>query len=97
MWDRHVHTVIFKTITNKDLFCTAHGMLCDSLDGRGVWGRMDTNICMAGSLHCSPETITTLLVIWLYPNTKFKVLKTNKKSWLRERQPDAIQILCIVL
>ena len=73
-----------KQITNKDLFCTAHGMLCDSLDGRGVWGRMDTNICMAGSLHCSPETITTLLVIWLYPNTKFKVLKTNKKSWLEK-------------
>ena len=23
-----------------------------------VWGRMDTCICMAESLHCSPETIT---------------------------------------
>ena len=54
-----------KQITNKDLFCTLHGMLCDSLDGRGVLGGMDTDICMAESLHCSPETITTLLVIWL--------------------------------
>ena len=27
----------------------------------GIWGRMDTCICMAESLHCSPETITTLL------------------------------------
>ena len=35
--------------------------LCSSLDGRGVWGRMDTCICIAESLHCSPETITTLL------------------------------------
>ena len=34
---------------------------CPSLDGTGVWGRMDTCICMAESLHCSPETITTLL------------------------------------
>ena len=33
-----------------------------SLDERGVWGRMDTRICMAESLHCSPETITTLLI-----------------------------------
>ena len=24
--------------------------LCGSLDGRGVWGRMDTSICMAESL-----------------------------------------------
>ena len=32
-------------------------MLCGSLDGRGVWGRMDKR----ESLHCSPKTITTLL------------------------------------
>ena len=37
-------------------------MLYGNLDGRGVWGRMDTCICMADSLHCSPETITTLLI-----------------------------------
>ena len=33
-------------------------MLCDSL----VWRRMDTCIHTAESLHCSPETITTLLI-----------------------------------
>ena len=27
-----------------------------------VWGRMDACICMAESLHCSPEAITTLLI-----------------------------------
>ena len=37
-------------------------MLYGSLDGRGVWGRMDTCICMAKSLCCSSETITTLLI-----------------------------------
>jgi len=37
-------------------------MSCGSLDGRGVWGRMDTCMCMAKSLPCSPETITTLLI-----------------------------------
>ena len=33
-------------------------MLCGSLDGRVVWGRMGTCIWMAESLHCSPEIIT---------------------------------------
>ena len=37
-------------------------MLCGSLDWRGVWGRMDTHICMSESLYCLPETITILLI-----------------------------------
>ena len=45
-------------------------MLCGSLDGSGVWGRMDTCICVAESLCYSPEAITTLFVNQLYPNTK---------------------------
>jgi len=48
-------------------------MLCGSLDGRRVWGRMDTYICMAEFLCCSPKTVTTLLIG--YPsiqNKKFK-------------------------
>ena len=32
-----------------------------SLDGRRVWGRMDTRISMVESLHCSLETITLLI------------------------------------
>ena len=48
-----------------------------SLDGMGVRGRMDTCICMAESLHCSPETTTTLL-IGLSQNKK-KYLKLKKK------------------
>ena len=37
-------------------------VLRNSLDVREVWGRMDTCICVAESLCCSPETVTTLLV-----------------------------------
>ena len=37
-------------------------VLCGSLDGKGGWGRMDTGRCMAESLNCSPETITTLFI-----------------------------------
>ena len=55
----------FKWITNKDLllnyreFCS---MLCGSLDGRGVWGRMDTCTCVPESRRSSPKTITALLI-----------------------------------
>ena len=69
-------TAIFKidnqrgpTVQRKDL-CS---MLCDRLNGKGVWGRMDTCIWMAESLRCSPETITTLLVGYTpIQNKKFK-------------------------
>ena len=44
-------------------------MLCGSLDGRGVWGRMDT--WMAESLHCSRETITALFVNTPVQHKKF--------------------------
>ena len=37
-------------------------MLCGSLDGRGVWGKRDSCICMAESLCCSPETTTALFI-----------------------------------
>ena len=39
-----------------------YSMLCGSLDGRGVWGIMDTCTCVGESLCCSPEAITTLLI-----------------------------------
>ena len=41
---------------------TLLNVICGSLNGREVWGRMDTYICMTGSLCCLPETITTLLM-----------------------------------
>ena len=37
-------------------------MLWGRLDGRPVWGRMNTCICMAESFCCPPDTITTLLI-----------------------------------
>ena len=45
-------------------------MLCGSLDGRGVWGRMETRICMAESFHCSPKMIIALLIAKLHYNIK---------------------------
>ena len=52
-----------KWITNKDIMhrdlCS---MLCGNLDGRGVWGRMNTCVCVAESLCCPSETVTMLLI-----------------------------------
>ena len=45
-------------VSHRELCSTLRG----NLDGRGVWGRMDTCICMAESLCCPPKTITTLLI-----------------------------------
>ena len=46
--------------------------LCGSLDGRGVWGRMNTCICKAEFPCCSSETVTILLTS--YSEKKVKVL-----------------------
>ena len=61
-----------KWIVDKDLH-TAHGALLNVLwwpGWKGVWRRMDTCVCMAGSLCCSPEIVTRLFVNWLCPSTK---------------------------
>ena len=52
-------------LTSKDLlFSTQNSAQCyvAAMDGREVSGRMHTCICMAELLHCSPETITPLLI-----------------------------------
>ena len=61
----------FKLATNKDLLYELCSMLCGSLDGRGVWQRVDTCVCMAESLCHAPETIR--IVNWLYSNRKLKL------------------------
>jgi len=49
VWDGHVYTALFK-MDNQQKPIVDHkkfsSMLCGSLDGKGVWGRMDTRICM---------------------------------------------------
>ena len=52
-------------------------MLCTSLDGRRVWRRIGTCICMAESLCCSPGITATLLIGYTpIQNKKF----TGKKN-----------------
>ena len=55
-------------------------MLWASLDGRSVWGRTETCICMAESLCCSSETTTTLLIGYTPIQNVFGVLKKKTKA-----------------
>ena len=47
--------------------------------GRGLWERMDTCICMAKSLCCSPETTTVLLIGY----TPIQNKKFEKKKYIK--------------
>ena len=86
VWNGHVHTAVFKignqegpTIWHMEL-CS---MLCGSLDGRGIWERMDAGIRMAEFVRCSPETITTLFISYtLIQNKKFKQQQKRAPNFL---------------
>ena len=59
-------------------------MLCGSLDGRGVWERMDTCISIQSteSLCCLPETSTALLIGYTpREDKKFLFLKYKIKGY----------------
>ena len=61
-----MYTLLYsKWIINKDqLYSTWNSTQCyvPAWMGGGIWGRMDTCICVAESLRCLPETTTTLLI-----------------------------------
>ena len=50
------------SLRNDSMANLMRKMLCASLDGKGLGGRMDKCICMAESHQSSPETVTTLLI-----------------------------------
>ena len=54
-------------------------MCCGSLDGRGVWWRIDTCICKAESFCRSSEMITTLLIG--YSQIQNKKLKKKEQKY----------------
>ena len=61
-----IYTLLYlKWRTYKDLYIaqvTLLNVMC-SLDGKGVWGRADTCVCMAESLRSSPEAITQSAIL----------------------------------
>ena len=74
------YTLLYlKSVTNKDLLYSTWSSAQPFVAAwmRGVGGRMDIHIGMAEALHCSPETITTLLIGLLQYKIKSFFLKRN--------------------
>ena len=83
-----------KWMTNKyPLYGTWNScsVLRASLDGRGVWERRDTCVCMAESLCCSPETITALLIG--YNPIQNKKVNFKKRAFLEKRKAQLSSML----
>ena len=59
-------------------------MLCGSLDGKRVSGRMDMCICMTESLNCPPKTHN--IVNQLYSDTKLTVVFFKKQTNKQKKQ-----------
>ena len=72
------------------MFCS---VLCGSLDGRRVWGRMDTFPSC-----CSPETIMTLLICCsTIQNKKFKRKKEQHSVFILEHALVLFAYICVVM
>ena len=80
-----MYTLLYlKWITNKDLLdspCNC-SMLCGSLDGRRVWGRMDSCICISAFAVHVPESVTILLIGYTPIQNKMVFFFFFKKSLL---------------
>ena len=76
VWDGHGHTAVFN-VENQQGPAGQHrglcSMSCGSLAGRGVWGSVDTCVCVPESLCRPPESITTFSIS--YTPIKNKKLK----------------------
>ena len=63
-----MYTLLFLKWKLTKPYCTAHRKSAQCYVVAWVRGEFGGE-CMAEYLHCSPETVTVLLVIWVYPNT----------------------------
>ena len=83
VWDGHVHTGVFKSDSQQGLIAQhmeLGSMLFSSLNGRGVWERMDMCTCMAECLLCSPETHNILISISQYKIKMFTLKNEIEKA-----------------
>ena len=82
----NMYTLLYLKMENQQGPTVQYRELCSvffaSLDGRGFWGRMDTCIRMAESLHCLPETHS--IVNQLYSSTKESFKKQGNFSKHRQ-------------
>ena len=91
-WESHLHTAIFK-MDNQQRPVVQHVSLLSLPAWVGLWGRMNTCICMAESLHCSPKVTTTLLI----GHTPLQnVLVLNKNKYIPKKKKKRRSLLPLV-
>ena len=86
-WGSRYKLLYLKQITNRTN-CSRErcSVLCGGLDGRGFGGEWTHGYCMAESLWCPLETITTLLIGWTpIQNKKLNKIQEKKKALLHLR------------
>ena len=76
VWEGHIVILLYlKWITDKDLLhstCNSAQCYVATWMGGEFGGKMDICMCMAKSLHCSPEIITALPISYTpIQNKKF--------------------------
>ena len=87
-----------KWITHKNLLYIVRGTLLNVMCHPGwekVLGRRDICKCTAESLHCSPETITTLLIGYTPTQNVFDVKKNNVSppcAWIFSSSPRSVLV-----
>ena len=81
-----IHSRMFKMDNQQGLIAWHRelcSMSCGSLEGRRVWGRMDTCIPMAEFLHCSPSLFATWFIGYTpIQNIKFFLKKESTAEML---------------
>ena len=77
-----------KWITNKEVrYSTGKSAQCYVAAWEGSLGRMDKCICIAESLHCSLETITTLLTDYAKSLQLCPTLRPQRRQPIRLPHP----------
>ena len=90
-----MYTLLYlKWITNKDLLYGTGNLLgvIWQLGWEWVWGRMETCICTAESLHCSSET-TTALSIGYTPIQNKNLKKKNKPCLQIQSHSEILKVM----
>ena len=62
-----------------------YSILCGSPSGKGIWGRMDTCICIAKSFCCPPETITTGYILQCQVKIYGKIFSRKQCSFKKKK------------
>ena len=77
----------YSTLKNREL-CS---IFCSKVNGKRIWKRINTCVCITESLCCTPETNITLLINYKIKQKSFKTFKKNKQNCSTYRKIEEIK------